>query len=166
MRVVPLLDDQGKVAGYAAGSDAETRKLASMRWSPNANPGSAFDALKAKMKLTLQNERAAAEQDGVMVDGNVFSTDPGSQTKYVGILVYVSQAPSYSGTWKSHNNGFVTLDAAGVTRLCHAVMAYIEACFAWERDVLALIDAAQTVDELLTIDLDSGKPIGQGLASS
>jgi hypothetical protein len=166
LRVVPLLDGGGKVAGYAAGTAAETAKLASMRWAPNATPGTAFDALKTRMTQTLQAERLLAEGDGVMVNGDVFSTDAGSQTKYVGIFLFVSQNPAYSGTWKSHNHGFVTLDASGVSAVCYAVMAYIEACFAWERDALALIDAARTVEDLLAIDVRAGKPEGQGLASS
>jgi Domain of unknown function (DUF4376) len=160
------MDAEGKVAGYAAGTEAETSKLASMRWAPNAMPGTAYRALKTRMVQQLQTARALAESDGVMVDGNVWSTDAASQTKYVGILVFVSLNPAYSGSWKSHNNGFVTLDAAGVTGVCYAVMAYLEACFAWERDTLALIDAAATVEDLLAVDMYGGRPAGQGLSSS
>lgn len=116
--------------------------------------------MKSYIVNRVQTLRQDAEERGVDVNGNVFSTDISSQVKYVGILVYASMDKNYSGTWKTVNNGFVTLDAAGVVVMCVYVMAYLQVCFAWEQYVLAQVDAATTVEQLQAIDLETGRPAG------
>lgn len=158
--VVELYDINGQIAGYSAGTQSETARLAGSIWQSSTSPGTALDTLRNTLVLKVQELRQSAEAIGVDVNGNVFSTDIASQVKYVGILVYASMDKTYSGTWKTVNNGFVTLDATGVIVMCMFVMAYIQVCFAWEQYVLAQINAANTVAELLAIDLVTGRPTG------
>lgn len=159
--VVELMDAQGQVAGYTAGTAAEVEGLAGTVWTSTDEPATALDTLKAYMVDCTQTARQTAEEKGVMVDGNVFSTDINSQVKYIGILIYAAMNRDYSGTWKTANNGFVTLDAAGVSVMCACVMAYIQMCFGWEQYILYQISTATTVEQLQAIDLVTGRPDGQ-----
>jgi Domain of unknown function (DUF4376) len=159
--VVTLYDENGGVAGYAAGTPDEVAGLAESVWSESADPGNAVDVLKGHMANLVQEARQDAEALGVMVNGNIHSTDISSQVKYVGILVYAALNRDYVGTWKTMNNGFITLDAAGVSVMCACVMAYIQVCFSWEQYIMSLIEAATTVPELQAIDFMASKPAGQ-----
>lgn len=154
------MDSSGKVSGYAAGTKEEMDVLTGCVWSSSDSKGTAVDSLKAYMINAVQTYRQNAESLGVNVNGNVFSTDVASQVKYVGILVYASMDKTYSGTWKTENKGFVTLDAGGVIVMCMFVMAYIQVCFAWEQYILAQVNAATTVEQLQAIDLVTGRPNG------
>lgn len=158
--VATLRDVQGQVAGYAVGTAEELKNFESRVWPSNEYHDAAIDVVKAYATSWVQNARQEAEAAGVLVGENVFSTDISSQVKYVGILVYASMDKTYTGTWKTENNGFVTLDAAGVVVMCMFVMAYIQVCFAWEQYVLAQINAAVSVSEIQAIDFVSGRPTG------
>lgn len=161
LQVKTLYDVDGGVAGYVAGFAADLEALDSTGWSVGQRPASALETLRDGMVGLVQQYRQEAEELGVDVNGNVFSTDISSQVKYVGILVYATMDKSYTGTWKTQNNGFVTLDAMGVVVMCVFVMAYIQVCFAWEQYVFAQIAAATTVEQLQAIDLHAGRPEGK-----
>lgn len=152
--VFEMRNAEGVINGYVAGFSLGQEGCV-------YTPDSPVNALKEFLTSIAQTLRQEAEELGVMVGENVFSTDISSQVKYVGILVYASMDKNYSGTWKTVNNGFVTLDSAGVVVMCVYVMAYIQVCFAWEQYVLAQIAAATTVEQLQAIDLDTGRPAGQ-----
>jgi Domain of unknown function (DUF4376) len=159
--VVELRDAEGHVAGYAAGTAAETAVLASSVWEKTASPGSAVNTLKGVLTIKVQELRQQAEAGGVMVKGNVHMTDLNSQVKYLGILNYASLNREYTGAWSTLNNGFVTLDAAGVSIMCACVMAYIQMCYSWEQYIMDQINAATTVEQLQSINLTAGRPQGQ-----
>lgn len=159
--VMALMDANGNLAGYSAGTQFDLDRLDGAVWAPNNEPGSALECLRLFLMTVVQDRRQESEALGVNVNGNIFSTDVASQVKYVGILVYASMDRAYSGTWKTQNNGFVTLDAAGVVVMCMYVMAYIQVCFAWEQYVLAQIAAATTVEQLQAIDFETGRPAGE-----
>lgn len=160
-QVVALKNADDDIVGYAAGTELELSNMGDLVWTGTVNSGTDVDALKMYMVNYAQTARQEAEEKGVMVDGNVFSTDINSQVKYVGILIYAALNRDYSGTWKTVNNGFVTLDAAGVSVMCACVMAYIQVCFGWEQYILYQIATATTIDQLQAIDLMAGRPDGQ-----
>lgn len=149
-----MRNEVGAINGYVAGFALE-------RDGCVYTPDSPVAALKDFLTSHTQTLRQQAEEAGVLVDGNVFSTDISSQVKYVGILVYAALNRDYTGSWKTMNTGFVTLDAAGVSIMCACVMAYVQVCFGWEQYVLSQIAAATTVAELQAIDLETGRPAGQ-----
>lgn len=160
-KVITLRDARGDVAGYSAGTEYETSRLVGTVWPSNDNPGTALECLRSCIIGRVQDLRQEVEALGVMVDGNIFSTDINSQVKYVGILVFAALNRDYSGTWKTVNNGFVTLNAAGVSVMCACVMAYIQVCFGWEQYILYQVSTATTIEQLQVIDLVTGRPDGQ-----
>lgn len=160
LSVMELLSISGNVAGYSAGTEEELNSVPHFMWSESSSPGTAIGTLKQHMIGVVQEARQEAEDMGVNVNGNIFSTDVASQIKYVGIMVYASMDKTYTGSWKTVNNGFVSLDASGVVVMCMFVMAYIQVCFAWEQSVLYQIEAATTVAQLQQIDLTTGRPYG------
>ena len=154
--VVELRNGQDEVTGYMAGHIGMRDSV----WASSDTPDAPVTALKEYLTAYAQTLRQEAETLGVDVNGSIFSTDVGSQVKYVGILVYASMDKTYSGTWQTQT-GFVTLDAGGVVVMTLHVMAYLQVCFAWEQAILAQIEAATTVEELQQIDLTTGRPAGQ-----
>lgn len=164
--VCPLYDTDGNLVSYIAGTESETSRMSAEAWTSTGDPGSALGCFKEYAIARMKEARAHAEVDGVMVNGNVFTTDPASQIKYVAILLHVSRNSGYTGVWKTINNGFVTLDATGVQAMCMSVMDYIQACFAWEQESLSKIEDAASIEELRALDLSVGKPAGQGLSNT
>lgn len=164
--VVPLMGADGSLVRWVAGTELDTSRMAAQVWTSTSEPGTAISCFKDYAICLIQHARENAEKDGVLVNGNVFPTDSAAQVKYLGILVYASSNPSYTGVWKTVNNSYVTLDAAGIHELCEAVKIHIQACFAWEQHITDKIELAETVEQLQAIDMNSGKPVGQGVRNS
>lgn len=160
--VVDLLDKDGLVVGYATGTPEETAVMSRAVWTSSQGTGSAtaLDALKRAMTERIQDARRAAEAKGVMVNENVFSTDIASQVKYVAALIHTMRNPSFETSWKTVNNGYVTMKASDIEVTCASVLTYIQMCYAWDQSMLASIAAAKTVEELRSLDLDAGRPAG------
>ena len=68
---------------------------------------------KQLIKTAVTAKRYEVEVGGITVSNNVYSTDRESQTKYVAVAVDVSQSnvETWSITWKTLENKFVTLNA-------------------------------------------------------
>ncbi len=149
LEVTELRGADGKVTGYTGGPP----------WAPMW-ASTPVAALKAYMSNWVSDARRNAEQQGVNIDGDVFSTDLASQVKFVGALMYASLNRGYVCKWQTANRGFVTLDAAAISVVAACIMGYIESCFTWEASMLAAIDAAATVPALQAIKLSEGVPTG------
>ena len=161
LTVVSLLDVNGTVVGYAAGTAEEVAPLAAEVW-PESDPvaQTAVEYFKDVMATKVKDVRLTAEADGVLIDGNLFSTTAEAQIKYLGSLVFATRDPNYSGRWETLNNGYVTLDSLGVYTVCSGIMTYLQNCAAWEQSLLADVAAATTVGQLQAIDFFAGKPQG------
>lgn len=162
IEIVNLLDKDGKVVGYATGTPEEAAAMSQAVWTSAQGAGAAslLGALKCALTARIQDSRRGAEAKGVLVDGNVFSTDIASQVKYAAALIHCMRNPGFTTSWKTANNGYVTLSAADIEATCSSVLEYIQLCYAWDQSMLAKIDAATTVDELRAMDLDEGRPTG------
>ena len=158
--VTTLYDAAGAVAGYSVNPPGSA-PVQVTGWTASSGPGTAFTALQSVLINAVEVSRQNAEFGGVVdQNGNVFSTDTGSQVKYAAILAYVTLNPGYSGTWNTVNNGTVTLNAAGVSILCAIVLTYVQYCFEWQASVHASINAATTVAQLQAVDITTGLPEG------
>lgn len=161
LTVVSLLDAQGAVVGYAAGTSVETAEFAEQVWGSGPVPTqTAVEYLKEFMIARVKELRVRAEENGALIDGNLWETSLDAQVKYLGSLSFAVRDPAYSGRWKTINNGYVTLDAAGVYGVCAGIMTYLQNCSVYEKDLLTAIDAASSVAQLQAIDFTSGIPVG------
>ena len=102
---------------------------------------------KAAKKQEIAAARYAAEIAGVTVGGATIRTDRESQALITGGALKATQDAEYSCTWKAES-GFVTLDAATIIIVADAVRSHVQGCFDAEAAKCALIDAAQTVEDV------------------
>ena len=110
-----------------------------------------LDEAKAAKKAEIAAARYAAEIAGVTVGGVVVRTDRESQALITGAALKATQDAAYSCTWKAES-GFVTLDAATVLAVADAVRSHVQTCFDAEAAKCALIDAAQTVEDVEAVE--------------
>lgn len=76
----------------------------------------------------------------------------------IAALVAKTNNRPYSITWTLLDNSTVTLDADAMIGLGMAVLAHVNACHERARQLRAEIEAAQTMAELLAIDVGAGWP--------
>lgn len=114
--------------------------------------------LKLAKISDLANIRWSKETGGTSYNGYALSTDPVSQTKYVGAVVGVQIDPTAVINWKMSDGSFIQLDASGVTSMAMTVRAHIQACFDKESELRTLIEAATSKEELEAIDITVGWP--------
>lgn len=102
---------------------------------------------KAAKKSEIAASRYAAEIAGVTVGGVVVRTDRESQALITGAALKAMQDAEYTCKWKTEN-GFLELTAVQILAIADAVRAHVQGCFDLEAAKCALIDAAQTVEDV------------------
>ncbi len=106
-----------------------------------------LDEAKSAKKQEIAAARYAAEIAGVTVGGATVRTDRESQSLITGAALKALQDAEYVCSWKT-DAGFVELSAPQILAIADAVRAHVQAQFDHERALLALIDAAETVEDL------------------
>ncbi len=102
---------------------------------------------QAAKKAEVAHARWAAETGGVALNGMTIRTDRESQSLITGAALKALQDAEYVCSWKT-DAGFVELTAAQILAIADAVREHVQAQFDHERALLALIDAAETVEDL------------------
>ena len=102
---------------------------------------------QAAKKAEIANARWVAETGGVALNGMTIRTDRESQSLITGAALKALQDAEYVCSWKT-DAGFVELTAAQILAIADAVREHVQAQFDHERALLALIDAAETVEDL------------------
>ena len=102
--------------------------------------------LRAEKKAELAEARWQAEVSGV----NGIRTDRESQALITGAALKAMQDSEYTCRWKTET-GFVELTAAQILAIADAVRAHVQGCFDRESELLVLVDAATTPEELESI---------------
>ena len=108
-----------------------------------------YDALaqkKDEWRRYLAWARYGAECRGV----SGIRTDRESQAMITGAALKAMQDDTYSCRWKTET-GFVELTAAQILAIADAVRAHVQGCFDREAELLALVDAATTPEEVEAI---------------
>jgi hypothetical protein len=106
-----------------------------------------LDEAKSAKKSEIAAARYAAEIAGVTIGGVVVRTDRESQSLITGAALKALQDAEYTCSWKT-DAGFVELSAPQILAIADAVRAHVQSCFDHEADLVALIDAAETVEDL------------------
>jgi len=120
-----------------------------------------LDGLTAHLVVTIDDLReAAASKRRELVNGSAtinvgersISTwiDAESRGSATALVLASSLSPGLTAPWKASDGNFYTLTAAEIVALALGMMAYVQACFAAEADVLAAINAGAitTLDEI------------------
>ena len=106
-----------------------------------------LDEAKSAKKQEIAAARYAAEIAGVTVGGATVRTDRESQSLITGAALKALQDAEYVCSWKT-DAGFVELSAPQILAIADAVREHVQAQFDHERALLALIDAAGTLEDL------------------
>ncbi|MFS2014816.1 DUF4376 domain-containing protein [Azospirillum sp. CT11-132] len=118
-----------------------------------------LDELRAARKEALAAIRWERECGGkTMPDGAVIATDDRSKTLLNGKYRTAEKYPNRLHRWKGSDGTEITLTSAQVIAIGDAVSDHVQACFDRELDLIAAIDAAETVAEVLAIDIAAGWP--------
>lgn len=115
-------------------------------------PVPTLDELKAQKKSAIAAARYAAETAGATVDGVTIDTGRDSQALITGAAVAAMLDDDYSLNWKTEA-GFIHLTAPEIIAVAQAVRAHVQSCFDREGELVALVDAAQTAEELDAIEI-------------
>ena len=113
-------------------------------------PEPTLDELKAQKKASIAAARYKVETAGTTVNGVLIDTGRDSQALITGAALAAMLDDGYSLNWKT-SAGFIHLTAPEIIAVAQAVRAHVQTCFDREGELVALVDAAQNVDELNVI---------------
>ena len=105
------------------------------------------DDPKALKKTSIAAARYEAETAGVTVNGVLIDTGRDSQALITGAALAAMLDSEYSLNWKTES-GFIHLSAPEIIAVAQAVRAHVQACFDREGELVALVDAAETAEDL------------------
>ena len=109
-----------------------------------------LESIKEAKLAELASARYAQETGGLALNGMTIRTDRESQALITGAALKASTDESYVCRWKTVE-GFVELTAAQIIAVADAVRDHVQASFDHEAELVALVDAAETVEELEAI---------------
>lgn len=115
-------------------------------------PEPTLEELKAQKKTAIMAARFAAETAGTTVNEILIDTGRDSQALITGAAVAAMLDDDYSLNWKT-GAGFIHLTAPEIIAVAQAVRAHVQTCFDREGELVALVDAAQTAEELDAIEI-------------
>lgn len=118
--------------------------------SPTVVPS--LEELKAEKRAEIAAARYDAEIAGVSVNGVTIDTGRDSQALITGAALAAMLDDDYSLNWKTEA-GFIHLTAPEIIAVAQSVRAHVQRCFDREGELVALVDAAQTTEELDAIDI-------------
>jgi len=118
-----------------------------------------LDSKKARKKAEVKLERDKAEWAGVATPKGVVDSDPESQRKINGaVTMALIGGQDFSIDWRMKDDSIVSHNRDEMIALGQAVGQHTVDCQSRKNELDALIDAAQTEEELLAIDITSGWP--------
>ena len=102
-----------------------------------------LEAARERKRSEIASARFEAETAGI--DG--IKTDRESQALITGAALKAMQDSTYSCRWKGVS-GFIELTAPQILAIADAVRAHVQSCFDREAELLPLIEAAESPEEL------------------
>ena len=118
--------------------------------SPTIVPS--FAELQTAKRAEIAAARYEREIAGVEVNGILLDTGRDSQALITGVALAAMLDENYSLNWKT-TSGFIHLTAPEIIAVAQAVRAHVQSCFDREGELVALVDAAQTAEELDAIEI-------------
>ena len=109
-----------------------------------------LEAIKEAKLAEIAAARYAQETGGLVVNGATIRTDRESQALITGAALKASTDATYVCRWKTVE-GFVELTAAQIIAVADAVRDHVQAGFDHEAELVALVDAAETVEAVEAI---------------
>lgn len=118
-----------------------------------------LETVKTETLRELARIRFAHETKGISLpNGARIHTDRDSQALISGAYSTLQAGMLPSINWKAKDGVWVTLTIAEITPIATMVSMHVEACFSNEKRLSDLVAAAQSVEDVSSIDLQSGWP--------
>lgn len=115
-------------------------------------PKPTLEELKTQKKAEIAAARYEAETAGTTVNSVTIDTGRDSQALITGAALAAMLDDDYSLNWKTEA-GFVHLTAPEIIAVAQAVRAHVQTCFDHEGELVALVEAAKTEEELDAIEV-------------
>lgn len=113
--------------------------------------------LRAETKANVAERRWQAEVGGADFNGLRLATDRTSQAMVAGASMLAEVRPELLIDWKTQD-GWVQISNGQIASLSLVVGLHVQACFRRERELNDEVDAAQTIADILAIDITTGWP--------
>ncbi|WP_454917419.1 DUF4376 domain-containing protein [Xanthobacter sediminis] len=151
-------DDGTELMQIAAPAGADAAAVLAIYEEVTGASTPTLESARADALAQLADRRWRAETGGIVVGGLPLPTDERAQLKITGAAVAAERDPEMSITWKCTGGVWVTLTAAQVLALADAVRAHVQAAFDREATLAGAITAAETVEAVAAIDIETGWP--------
>ena len=106
-----------------------------------------LETAKSAKRAEIAAARWEAETAGIDVSGFTVRTDRESQALITGAALQAIVDYDYECRWKT-SEGFVHLSAEQIKYIAQLVRSHVQSCFDRESELLPLIDAAESPEEL------------------
>lgn len=148
------VEDWGAYAQAADWCNANGARIVEYadRYEVEALPEKTLNELKVQKKQDIAAARYAAETAGTTVNGVTIDSGRDSQALITGAALAAVIDGEYSLNWKT-TSGFIHLTAPEIIAVAQAVRAHVQSCFDREGELVALVDAAQTAEDLDAIEI-------------
>lgn len=111
-------------------------------------PPTPLSELKAAKRAEIAQARYNAEIAGVTINGVLIKTDRETQAVLTAACLQAYIDSGYSLNWKTGDGTFVSLPAEQIMAFGTAVRQHVQGCFDHEAELLPLIEAAESPEEL------------------
>lgn len=115
------------------------------------NPTTTLQEYKAAKLRELAAWRYDRETSGIVFDGTTISTDLMSQARLTAAFTSMNTGFSTEIVWKGTDGQWITLTAEKITELSKAVFAYVQECFALEKQYAKLIMDSDSIEQVNNI---------------
>ena len=107
-----------------------------------------FEDLRNRKYREIAQARYNAEIAGVTINGVLIKTDRETQAVLTAACLQAYIDSGYSLNWKTGDGTFVSLPAEKIMAFGTAVRQHVQSCFDREAELVALIEAATSPEEL------------------
>ncbi|MDR6771785.1 DUF4376 domain-containing protein [Azospirillum sp. BE72] len=117
-----------------------------------------LDEVKDAAKAAVTDLRWRKETAGIAIGGVPVATDDRSKTLILGKRARARENPDMTFRWKTAGGTWVELTGTQIIAIADAVADHVQACFDREGELHDTIDAAETVEVVLSVDITAGWP--------
>lgn len=144
-----------RMAGtYTDTPDPERNRIV-RRWHVEPIP---LDEVKVARKALATDQRWQRETAGIVIAGVPVATDDRSKTLILGKRAKARENPDMTFRWKTAGGTWVELTGTQIIAIADAVADHVQACFDREGELHDTIDAAETAEAVLSVDITAGWP--------
>lgn len=143
-----------KASTYTDTPDPDRNRIVRV-WAVEARP---LGEVKADHKAAATDLRWQKETAGILIGGVPVATDDRSKTLILGKRAKARENPEMTFRWKAASGDWVELTGTQIIAIADAVADHVQACFDREGEMHDAIDAAETAQTVLAVDITAGWP--------